>query len=516
MTAPLRELLRSNYDIQEWEIDPDTYPDLVGSRENDLLRVTTNSIAWGLDGDDIFIANSDYLNVLVGGNGDDTYILPQGSVNIIHPGSGFDRIVLPHQSSDSRLYILWANRDGLWEGYKSYYFGFYDPLMDIFVLESSASEALFFGESISEMYLLTDAGDRRDVINPMRLYWDDYPSYAVQKLEHIVESINKQEGDAYLDDVSNYLYALTNIIDNEEFIEPVPEISLSLEDYDLGLEPYKAIQIPVHYKNGSGQDRITGLSANIYFDSSVLKPYQDLEESEIFLLNVSLEDDEDLLFEPTLLDDTADGDGNLSTDKVLNLTWADLSPDSEGIEMPGILGNLVFAPVEQPIDSVTGMPLKTKVNIIPVEVPSNYQSVSSTTDIVFGELHYSLDVDGDGTTTALGDGLMIIRKLFNYAFTGDKLTNKAISPNATRTTEEIHAYLEDGIDNGFLDIDKDGSTTALGDGLMIIRYLFGAAFEGESLTSKALSNTSPFYDEPMAWSLVAEQIESLVPASPTL
>ena len=67
-----------------------------------------------------------------------------------------------------------------------------------------------------------------------------------------------------------------------------------------------------------------------------------------------------------------------------------------------------------------------------------------------------------------------------------------------------------------LDVDGDGIASALGDGLMIIRYLFGAAFEGESLTAKALSNTFPFYDEPMAWSLVAEQIKSLVPASPTL
>ena len=36
------------------------------------------------------------------------------------------------------------------------------------------------------------------------------------------------------------------------------------------------------------------------------------------------------------------------------------------------------------------------------------------------------DVDQDGDVTALGDGLMIIRKLFGPAFAGDKLTNKAI------------------------------------------------------------------------------------------
>ena len=36
---------------------------------------------------------------------------------------------------------------------------------------------------------------------------------------------------------------------------------------------------------------------------------------------------------------------------------------------------------------------------------------------------------------------MVIRKLFGAAFGGDKLTNKAMSNDATRTTEEIHEYI---------------------------------------------------------------------------
>ena len=36
---------------------------------------------------------------------------------------------------------------------------------------------------------------------------------------------------------------------------------------------------------------------------------------------------------------------------------------------------------------------------------------------------------------------MIIRKLFGTAFAGEKLTDKAISNNATRTTDEIHDYI---------------------------------------------------------------------------
>ena len=101
-----------------------------------------------------------------------------------------------------------------------------------------------------------------------------------------------------------------------------------------------------------------------------------------------------------------------------------------------------------------------------------------------------LDVDGDGSVTALGDGLMVIRKLFGAAFAGDALTNKAISNDATRTTDEIHEFIQAGMDGKVLDVDGDGSVTALGDGLMVIRKLFGAAFAGETLTSKAISNNA--------------------------
>ena len=83
---------------------------------------------------------------------------------------------------------------------------------------------------------------------------------------------------------------------------------------------------------------------------------------------------------------------------------------------------------------------------------------------------------------------MVIRKLFGSAFDNERLTLKAISNEATRTTDEIHDYIQSGIDDKILDVDGDGSVTALGDGLMIIRKLFGAAFSGDTLTDKAISN----------------------------
>ena len=98
-----------------------------------------------------------------------------------------------------------------------------------------------------------------------------------------------------------------------------------------------------------------------------------------------------------------------------------------------------------------------------------------------------LDVDSDSNVTAFGDGLMVIRKLFGSAFEGDALTAKAVSVGATRSTEEIHEYIQGGVDDLTLDVDGDGKVTAFGDGLMVIRKLFGSAFTGDALTAKAIS-----------------------------
>ena len=56
----------------------------------------------------------------------------------------------------------------------------------------------------------------------------------------------------------------------------------------------------------------------------------------------------------------------------------------------------------------------------------------------------------------------------------------------------VATSIEQGIDAGLLDVDKDGRTTALGDGLIIIRNLFGSAFSGSALIDKAISPTSPY------------------------
>ena len=97
----------------------------------------------------------------------------------------------------------------------------------------------------------------------------------------------------------------------------------------------------------------------------------------------------------------------------------------------------------------------------------------------------SLDIDGDGQATALTDGLLIIRYLFG--FSGPALVSGALDADATvATADAIVARLDS--QKTALDIDGDGSTLPLTDGLLIIRYLFG--FEGSALVAGALGNSA--------------------------
>jgi len=88
----------------------------------------------------------------------------------------------------------------------------------------------------------------------------------------------------------------------------------------------------------------------------------------------------------------------------------------------------------------------------------------------FGACKALIDVDANGQTDALTDGLMILRYLFGLS--GTSITTTAIGVNATRNTPAaIQAYLDQI--RPALDVDGNGQADALTDGLLIIRYLFG-------------------------------------------
>jgi hypothetical protein len=98
--------------------------------------------------------------------------------------------------------------------------------------------------------------------------------------------------------------------------------------------------------------------------------------------------------------------------------------------------------------------------------------------------------------------LLIIRRLFG--FEGSSLIAGALSPGAAITDPRDIADRIDGFAQA-LDVDQNGSTDALTDGLLIIRRLFG--FEGSSLISGAISPNAQRTDSQQ----IADAIDELKP-----
>jgi hypothetical protein len=104
----------------------------------------------------------------------------------------------------------------------------------------------------------------------------------------------------------------------------------------------------------------------------------------------------------------------------------------------------------------------------------------------------NLDVDGNRQISALTDGVLLVRYLFGIR--GPALIQGALGANATRTAPEAIVTYLDQAKTTLLDVDGNGTASALTDGVMLVRYLFGV--RGDALIQGALGlNPHPARDQ---------------------
>jgi hypothetical protein len=111
---------------------------------------------------------------------------------------------------------------------------------------------------------------------------------------------------------------------------------------------------------------------------------------------------------------------------------------------------------------------------------SNGGGTSSNTAVLV-QIGAPLDVDGDGVVSLLSDGLMIARKMLGYQ--GDNITSGlAIGSSCARcSAAAIEPYIEELAGKGVTDVDNNGKSELLSDGLIILRKIIG--YTGTNLTS---------------------------------
>lgn len=210
--------------------------------------------------------------------------------------------------------------------------------------------------------------------------------------------------------------------------------------------------VSVFYRSSDGKAGLNGLGIRVHFNSRIINS---IELKDLLLVDLIAADS-------IAMPDSEDFDDDPSTDSYLTIAWAAQSGSTWPGAVPLKLFDLSVVFSEQITSS-------DKVNIRFSATSTHPGYGFSGTGLESTVNVNSLDIDGDGFNDALTDGLLILRRMF--ALSGEALTQQALSPNAQYTDAEDIALRIDNL-GLLLDIDGNGQTDALSDGLLILRYLF--------------------------------------------
>ncbi len=217
--------------------------------------------------------------------------------------------------------------------------------------------------------------------------------------------------------------------------------------------------ITVSYSTSDDNQELFGLGLRVHFDSAKLTWLGFDNVLQHGLISQDLQP----------VPDSGDHDGDTQTSHYLTTIWrAAGSAWPEG-ELPAALYQVRF---RLAADLAAGS--ETLLRFSADETAQGYELAADPVQITVQ--NRTLDIDGDGEIRPLTDGLLVLRYLFG--FRGETLTQGLIGLAATRTAATAIEQHLAGLGDA-LDIDDDGESRPLTDGLLVLRYLFG--FRGEAL-----------------------------------
>ncbi|MBF0339610.1 MAG: dockerin type I repeat-containing protein [Magnetococcales bacterium] len=225
--------------------------------------------------------------------------------------------------------------------------------------------------------------------------------------------------------------------------------------------PGGSVSITIQYQTGNpAESQVTGLGLKLFFDSSRLT-FTGL--TDVLQSGSSPGSGAGVLIgqDATPQDDTANLDGDASTDKMLGLAWAAMDGNwpGSGVTWPVPLFKANFT-------LAAGAVGPAVVHVLGTGTASGYTLTAGNAVIIpSGSAYAVLDVDHDGQVTAT-DGVLLLRRLSGSPTidTGLILFQGQTNSLVVERIESLKAAM---------DVDNDGQITAT-DGVLILRQLSGA------------------------------------------
>ncbi|CAI8360914.1 MAG: Uncharacterised protein [Cellvibrionales bacterium UBA7375] len=225
--------------------------------------------------------------------------------------------------------------------------------------------------------------------------------------------------------------------------------------------------ISVGYDVSDDNNQLTGIGFRVHYDSSIYS-YSAVEST----INESL-----IVDGMGPYQDVEDFDSDSTTDSYIVFGWAAVNSDWPNIELPAKLTDIQLFVNWDDYDAGS---TTSNINFSIVDNAEGYEAKS--TDYAMTVLPATWDFDGNGTADALTDGLMLLR--YTFGIRDLRMASGAMAQNSTLSATQVVDNMHRAI--SVADIDGNGSTDALTDGLILLRYLFG--LRGEILITGAISS----------------------------
>ena len=225
--------------------------------------------------------------------------------------------------------------------------------------------------------------------------------------------------------------------------------------------------ISVGYDVSDDNNQLTGIGFRVHYDSSIYS-YSAVEST----INESL-----IVDGMGPYQDIEDFDNDSTTDSYIVFGWAAVNADWPNIELPAKLTDIQLFVNWDDYDAGS---TTSNINFSIVDNAEGYEA--KKTDYAMTVLPATWDFDGNGSADALTDGLMLLR--YTFGIRDLRMASGAMAQNSTLSATQVVDNMHRAI--SVADIDGNGSTDALTDGLILLRYLFG--LRGEILITGAISS----------------------------